>query len=107
MAKEIKNELPRLLAFKDLEIGQIVTKITVSGFQTFEFMGFDPKLKNDKSKYDYAYFMDSFGRVRCVRWYIKHLQNEHIYIGYDTAFIRSIEIKLLEERLESLRNEKG
>lgn len=96
-------ELQRLTTFEGLNVGDTVTRITITGFQTFQFMGYDPKLINTKNHFNYAFFLDAFGRTKTERWYIDYLQKTEIYKGYDTLFVKIVESNLLQKRLSDLR----
>ncbi len=100
---QVTDKLERLTTFEGLQAGDKVTRITFAGFKTFEFMGYDPTLANGKYRFNYAYFLDSFGRTKVERWYIDCLAKEEIYKGYDTLFVKIMEYSLLRERLLDIR----
>lgn len=100
---QLHTKLERLTTFEGLQVGDKVTTITFAGFKTFEFMGYDPRLANGKYRFNYAYFLDSFGRTKVERWYIDCLSKEEIYKGYDTLFVKIVELSLLRRRLLDLR----
>lgn len=95
--------LEKLKNFENLKVGDKVTKITLTCHECFEFLGYDPKLKDTEYAEEYGYFLDSFGRTKVYRWYRGFLEQAEIYLGYDTEFVRSIRIELLEKELKDLK----
>ncbi|MDL2320461.1 hypothetical protein LJC45_04940 [Alistipes sp. OttesenSCG-928-B03] len=98
-------ELQKLTSFDSLKIGDKVTRITLTGFKIFVYMGDDPHEKSDKYKNQYGYFLDSFGREKVERWYVGYLDRSNTFVGYDHEFIVRKEIELLEKRIESLKED--
>lgn len=98
-------ELQKLTSFDGLKIGDKITRITISGFQIFLYMGDDPHEMNEKYKNQYGYFLDSFGREKVERWYVGYLDRSNLYVGYDHEFVVRKEIELLKKRIEGLKEE--
>lgn len=93
-----------LKSFEDLINGDKVTVVDYRGTVTFEFLSHDPYLQNGDSKYNYAYMVESFGRVKVERWYVKDLEKQGVkfYVGYNREFFDKIRIELLQEEQNRL-----